>query len=155
MRLLHGARVKRPDLVVVQIGGHEALGGVLGFDHAHIIGGNIVITHPLEIGAGIVPHRGHEVSGVAKQPQVIGDVAAAAAELPAHLRHQERHIQHVNLVGKNVVPEAILEHHDGVEGHRAADQCVLTQTHLLGAPAGLWTDRPAAGGRRHPGPARL
>ena len=34
----------------------------------------------------------------AEQLEVVGDVAGAAAELAAHARHQERHVQDVDLV---------------------------------------------------------
>ena len=45
----------------------------------------------------------HRIAHVAEQLQVVGDVARAAAELAPHLRHQERHVQHVELVGKDVL----------------------------------------------------
>ncbi len=59
----------------------------------------------------------------AEQLEVVGDVAGAAAELAAHARHQERHVQDVHLVGQDVVLELVLEHHDGVVGQRSADEC--------------------------------
>ena len=58
----------------------------------------------------------------AEQLEVVGDVARAAAELAAHARHQERHVEDVHLVRQDVVLELVLEHHDGVVGERTADQ---------------------------------
>ena len=60
----------------------------------------------------------------AQQLQVVGDVAGAAAEFAAHVRHQEGHVQDVDLFRQDVVLEVVVEHHDGVVGHGAADQSV-------------------------------
>ena len=49
VRVLHGAGMKGPDLVVVQIGGDEALRGVLAFDHADVISRHAVVAHPLQV----------------------------------------------------------------------------------------------------------
>ncbi len=98
---------------------------------AHVLARDAVPVQPLRIGGEVVPDGGHDVARVAQQLQVVGDVAGAAAELAAHLQHQERHVQHVQLVGQDVVPEVVLEHHDGVEGHRAADQRLAGLDHWL------------------------
>ena len=59
---------------------------------------------------------------LAEQPEVVGDVARAAAEVAPHARHEERHVQHVDPVREDLLAEAALEDHDGVEGDRAADE---------------------------------
>ena len=40
VRLLHRAGVEGRDLVVIQVGGDEGLGGVLRLDQLHVVGGN-------------------------------------------------------------------------------------------------------------------
>ena len=50
---------------------------------------------------------GHDDALIAEQSQTIGDVRGTAAEFAAHFRHQERHIENVNLVGKDVRLEAV------------------------------------------------
>ena len=74
------------------------------------------------VGPEILADRRHRDRVAAQQLQVVGDVAGAAAELAAHARHQERHVQDVHLVRQDVVLELVLEHHDGVVGQGAADQ---------------------------------
>ncbi len=122
VRAAHRPGMKRPDLVVVEVGRHETLRGVLAVDHLDVIGGNARLAHPLGIRRKIPSDRSHRIARVAQQPQVVGDVAGAPAEFPPQLRHQERDVQHVDLVGQDVLLEASLEHHDGVVGDRAADQ---------------------------------
>ena len=68
-------------------------------------------------------HRRHHLAIAAQQLEVIGDVAGAAAEVAAQRGHQERHIEHVDAVGQDVVLELAFEHHHRVVGDRAADQC--------------------------------
>src|SRR5262249_52847152 len=64
----------------------------------------------------------HRQAGVAEQAQAVSDVAGTPAELAPHLRHEKRHVQHVNLVRQDVVLEPVAEHEDRVVGHRSADQ---------------------------------
>src|SRR5574340_298068 len=45
-----------------------------------------------------------------------------AAELPAQVRHQEGHVQDVDLLRQDVILEAVMEHHDRVEGDGATDE---------------------------------
>ena len=65
----------------------------------------------------------HDQRFPAEQLQRIGDVAGAAAELPPHLRHQEGHVQNVDLLWQDMVLEAIMENHDCVISNRTANQC--------------------------------
>jgi hypothetical protein len=46
----------------------------------------------------IIAHRRHDQRLAAKQFQVVRDIAGAAAELAPQVRHQERHIQDVQLI---------------------------------------------------------
>ena len=65
------------------------------------------------------------ISGCAAQHlQGVGDVARAAAELAPQVGHQEGDVQDVDLVGQDVVLEAVVEHHDGVVGDGTADERV-------------------------------
>ena len=61
-----------------------------------------VLLHPLAVRREVRPMPPIGIAGVAQQLEVVGDVARAAAELAPHLRHQEGHVQHVQLVGKDV-----------------------------------------------------
>ncbi len=112
------------DLIVIESVVTKRLGGVLAIEHCarNRVGDAVLCPSTPGIGAASRPTVRHEVSSVAQQLEVVGDVAAAAAEFAPHLRHQERHVQHVDLVGQDMILEPVLEHHDGVEGHRAADQ---------------------------------
>ena len=56
------------------------------------------------------------VNSLAEQTQIVGDVGGTAAELAAQGRHQERHIEHVDLVRQDVFAKTPLEHHDVVVG---------------------------------------
>ena len=83
------------------------------------------VLHPLAVRAEVLAARSPSDRLAAQQLEVVGDVAGAAAELAAHARHQERHVQDVHLVRQDVVLELVREHHDGVVGERSADQCAL------------------------------
>ena len=80
------------------------------------------LAEALAIRRAVVAERRHDDGLAADRLEVVGDVAGAAAPFAAHLPDLERHRQHVHLVGQDVPPEAVGEHHDGVEGKRAADQ---------------------------------
>ena len=55
--------------------------------------------------------------------QRIGNITGAAAEFAPHFGHQEGHVQNMDLLRQNLLTETAVEHHDVVEGQRAADQC--------------------------------
>src|SRR3989338_4058117 len=124
----HRAGVERGDLVVIQIGGDERLPGVAAGDMADVRLRNAELLQAQRISGKVVADRRHDQRVAAEQLEVIRDVARAAAELAAHLRHQKRHIQDVNLLGQNVLLELIRKYHDGVVGHRTANQCVHRKT---------------------------
>ena len=65
---------------------------------------------------------GHDPRILAQQFEVVGDVAAGAAELAAHVRHHERDVEDMDLVGKDVPLELVRKHHDGVVGQGAANE---------------------------------
>ena len=119
----HRARVEGGDLVVVQIGGDEGLRREQFRDFPDVVQRDVELFEIRAIGAEVLPDGRHRNRMAAQQFQVVGDVARAAAELTAHARHQEGHVQDVHLVRQDVVLELVLEHHDGVVGERTADQC--------------------------------
>ncbi|MNC89462.1 hypothetical protein D3C83_54010 [compost metagenome] len=80
------------------------------------------LLHALVVRQVIVPHGRHDQRIAAEQLEIVSNVAGAAAELAAQVRHQEGDVQDVQLVGQDVVLETVAEHHDGVVGDRAADQ---------------------------------
>jgi hypothetical protein len=82
----------------------------------------IELLQPLVVRQVVVADRGHDERRPAEHVEAVGDVSGAAAELAAQVRHQERDVQDVQLVGQDMVLEAVAEHHDGVVGDRAADQ---------------------------------
>ena len=100
----------------------EGLARVLVVDAAQVVTRHALLVHPVGIGAEVVADRGHDIARVAQQLEVEGDVAGTAAELASHLHREKGHIQHVHLVGQDVVLEVVVEHHDGVKGHGTADQ---------------------------------
>ncbi len=59
---------------------------------------------------------------LAEELQVVGDVAGGAAVLAAHLGRQEADVEDVQLVGEQMIAEAIREHHDGVVRDGAGDE---------------------------------
>ena len=122
IRAHHRAGMERGDLVVVEIGGDERLRGVQVVDHLDVRQVDAATFEVLAVRREILSDRAHRQRFAAEQFQVVADVARTAAEFLAHARHEERHVQHVHLVGQDVVLELILEHHDGVVGERTADQ---------------------------------
>jgi hypothetical protein len=116
VRQVHRARVECGNLVIIQVGGDECLRGVGIIQHRHVIAPDAVAIHPLGITGKIIADRTHRHRVAAQQLEVVGDIACATTKLAAHVRHQERHIQHMHFVGQDVVPEPVVEHHDGVEG---------------------------------------
>ncbi len=122
MRMPHGAGVESGDLVVVEIGGDERLPGISVRHGADVGLRQPQFVQARGIGAEVVADSRHDQRIAAQHLQVVGDVAGAAAVLAPHLRHQERHVQDVDLVGQDVFLELVLEHHDGVVGHGTADE---------------------------------
>ena len=107
MREAHRARMECGDLVVVKVGGDEGLAREGAVDHGHVRAVDAALVHPPRIGAEVLAHRAHGHGAPAEELEVVGDVAGAAAELAAHLRHEEGHVQHVDLVREDVVLEAV------------------------------------------------
>ena len=88
-----------------------------------VLGDVEVSAAAYRIGRVIVADGRHDQRLAAEHLQVVGDVAGTAAEFAPHVGHQEGDVEDVDLVGQDVVAEAVVEHHDGVVGDRAADQC--------------------------------
>ncbi len=137
MRELHRAGMKCRDLVVVEIRRDEGLCGEGPVDDPDVLDADAARREPVSIGREIVTGGGHRQCDIAEQVQVVGDVRRATAELAAHFRHQERDVQDVDLVRKNVLCESVGEYENRVISHRTADQCGL----------------PAASFESHPSPA--
>jgi hypothetical protein len=120
--MVHGARMEGGDLVVGQVGGDEGLGGE-GPRNLRGYGSGPCRTGSAGPGRAASSPTVAMITGSPPSSfMVVGDVAGAAAEFPAHVRHQEGHVQDVDLVGQDVVLEVVVEHHDGVVGDGAADQ---------------------------------
>ncbi len=114
--------MKCGDLVVVEIGGDECLSRELVVDHRHVAAVDVALVHPAAVAGEVLADGGHGQRIAAEQLEIVGDVTGAASEFLSHLRNQERHAEHVHLVGQDVILEAIVEHHDVVIGNRTANQ---------------------------------
>ena len=122
VREIHRAGMERRDLVVVQVGGNEGLRRERVGHVAHMRLGQAQFVHAIGVRLIVVADGRHDQRIAAEHFQRIGDISGTTAKLPAHFGYQERHVQDVNLVGKDVVLEMPAEHHDGVVGDRTADQ---------------------------------
>ena len=105
VRLLHRAGMERGDLVVVAVRDDDGLRRV-------VVGGDADVSvrrapsQPREV---VVRRRCRARRAPrARRPagQRVGDVAGAAAELAPQRRHEERHVQDVQLLGQDLVREA-------------------------------------------------
>ena len=76
----------------------------------------------LEIVRAVVAERGEDHRFTPQELVRVGDVARASAELAAQRRHEERHVEDVQLVGQDLVGEPAREDGDRVEGERTADE---------------------------------
>src|SRR5713226_8896403 len=110
------------NLVVVQVGGDERLGGKRIGHLSHAILLNAEPLEPLEIQQRVVADGGHHQWIGAEELQIVGDIAGATAELSPQLGNEERHVQDVDLFGQDVLAETAAEYHDVVVRDRAADQ---------------------------------
>src|SRR3990167_9409953 len=66
--------------------------------------------------------RPSKVMMVSDRTQAVGDVARAPPVLATQARHQERHIEDVQLAGQDLLGEATLEGHDGVKRQGTANE---------------------------------
>jgi hypothetical protein len=123
MRKAHCARMESRDLVVVEIGGDESLRRKSARHMAHVRTRQAELVKTIEVRGRIVAHRRHDQRFTAEQHQVVGDIAGATAVFAAHFRDQKGDVQDVNLLGQDMVLEAVREDHDVVESQRAADKC--------------------------------
>lgn len=121
VRKVHRAGVEGGNLVIVYIGRNVSLGGIGIGDDAYVIAGHAVTLQPLSIGLEVRPCGSQWVTALAEQSQIVGDITGAAPELLAQLRHEKGHVKDMHLLGQDMIAEAVLEDHDGVEGERSAD----------------------------------
>ena len=122
MRFVHGAGMKRGDLIVVEVGDDERLRGVGPGNHADAIGSNVLRRQPLHVADAVVSHRSHHDRLAAQTLEVVRDVAGAATPFAPHLADLKGDREDVRLAGQDVPGETIGKHHDGVERERSADK---------------------------------
>jgi hypothetical protein len=67
------------------------------------------IIEAIQVRLGVVADRRHDQRIAAKQLQVVGDVARAAAEYALDVGDQEADVQDVDLVRQDAILEAILK----------------------------------------------
>ena len=89
----HCAWMEGGDLVVVQIGGDEGLGGEQVGEFLDLAEWNSAFLEMLAIRPEILADGCHGQRISTEQLEVVGDIAGAAAKFTAHARHQEGHIQ--------------------------------------------------------------
>ena len=127
--MVHGAGVEGGDLIVVQVGGDERLRRQGAGHFAHVRAIQPEALQAIGVRVVIIADGRHDERLSAQQLQAVGDVARASSEFAPQLRHQEGDVQDMDLVGKDVVLEAAVEHHDVVVGHRAADEGTHGSSH--------------------------
>ena len=132
MGLGHGTGVEGRDLVVVAVGHDHGLGGVGVVQLTHIARLDAQSAHAAQVAGAILAHGGHGQGLAAKQLQAVGDVAGTATEIAAQRRHQERHVQDVQLLRQDLIGKLALKTHDGVKGEGTANQCSHGQTFVMG-----------------------
>ncbi|MNR18002.1 hypothetical protein D3C85_1347010 [compost metagenome] len=114
--VVHRAGMEGHQLVAILVGDAEALRGVLaadGADEAVVDAGALQV---LAVGLEVLAHRAHHQRCLAEQAQAVGDVAGRAAKLAAHGRHLEGGRDLVQLIGQNMVIEAVFEIEQRVVG---------------------------------------
>ena len=116
VRETHCPRMEGGDLVVVQISGDEGLRGKTARHLTHVGAAQAQFVEALQIGCGIVAHRCHDGCVTTEQHQVVSNIAGTATILATHFRHQESHVQDMDLLRQDVVLEAVGKDHDVVEG---------------------------------------
>jgi hypothetical protein len=122
MRLVHRARMEGGDLVVREVGRDEGLRRVEILQHLHLADVDTATLQLPDVFGPVFADGRQDRRLPAQQAQVVGDVGCASARFPLEARRQEGHVQHVDPVRQDVILEVPFEHHDGVEGNRAADQ---------------------------------
>ena len=72
---------------------------------------------PIIVRREVIANSRHDAGITTQHLQRVGNVAGATAELTPHVGDQKGDVEDVQLVRKDVVFEAVVEHHDGVVGH--------------------------------------
>ena len=107
------------DLVVIEIGDDKGLGGVDIGEHADRVATDAEGVEPRRVGGKIRARGGEEQRILAEQPQPVGDISRRSAKGLAQRGDVEGHVEHVQLIGEDVMAEAIGKHHDAVDRQRA------------------------------------
>ena len=119
--VLHGAGVETGDLVVRLVRGDVGPGREFLLHGADALNRDAVLLEPCVVGGEVPAHLAQEDRLLAEQGQVVGDVAARAAEPLVQAVHQETDVQDVNLVGQDMVGEFVGKGHDAVKGKGAGN----------------------------------
>ncbi len=80
MRIGHRARVKRGDLIVIDVGRDKRLRGKAAVDLAHEAPTDLQLIETIEIGLRVVADGGHRPRLPVEQLDVVGNIAGAPAE---------------------------------------------------------------------------
>src|SRR5690625_5045837 len=121
--MVHCARMKRRNLIIVQIRRDIGLGRISTVDGLDIFPADAVVIHPLGIGLEVTADRPHGNAITAQKSQRIRNIPGATAKFTTHLRNQKGDIQHMNTIRQNFILELAGVDHDGVKGKGAADKC--------------------------------
>ena len=89
MRVVHGARVERRNLVIIQIRRDKRLGREYVLDDADMILTNALALQPFAVRPGVGAGCSHRQGIVTEKFQVIRNIDRTAAELATHLGNQE------------------------------------------------------------------
>ena len=137
--MIHRAGVEGGDLVIVDVRRNERLRSVSARNPAHVALRQAELLEPLGIRRVVVPDCRHDERIAAEHAEAVRDIARASTELAPHVRHEKSDVEDVQLVRKDVILEAIAEHHDGVVRDRTADECAhgardytSTRNHTVG-----------------------
>lgn len=121
MGLEHGTAVESGDLVVVEIGGDEGVGGGgVGYNF-YTCCWYSVFCKPFFVLQKIVSSGGVDDGGTSQEFDAVGDISGGASELFSELIGGKAHIEHVHFFGQNVVFKFVGVHHDVIVGEGAGD----------------------------------
>jgi hypothetical protein len=114
--------VERGDLVVVAIGHDQGLRGIAVTDFANKLGADSQAVQASLVIRAIVTQGRHRQGRPSQRLEAVGDVARATAKVPPQTRHQERHVQDMQLVRQDLFGKPALEGHDGVKSQGSTNQ---------------------------------
>ncbi len=122
MRQRHRPGMKGCDLIVVGVGRDECLRSKRRIDGLNATAGNIQFAQAFKIRRTVLADGRHDQRVAAQQFQIVGNIAGATTELASHRRYQERDVDLMQVIGQQGFGKASVEGHDGVIGHRTANE---------------------------------